>query len=70
LAQDVSEVNLAEPGCLKVTFIDGVVARFNPLVTEDELRHMALVLGDLNLKGKKAASLDFRYKDEVLVRTR
>jgi cell division protein FtsQ len=70
LAQDVSEVNLSEPGCLKVTFIDGVVARFNPVVTEDELRHMALVLGDLNLKGKKAASLDFRYTDEVLVRTR
>ncbi|HVM32370.1 MAG TPA: FtsQ-type POTRA domain-containing protein [bacterium] len=70
LAQDVSEVNLGEPGCLKVTFIDGVTMRFNPQVTPEELRHMALVLGDLNLKGKKAASLDFRYKDEVLVRTR
>ena len=70
LAQDVSEVNLGEPGCLKVTFIDGVTMRFNPVVTQDELRHMALVLGDLNLKGKKAASLDFRYKDEVLVKTR
>jgi cell division protein FtsQ len=70
MAQDVSEVNLGEPGCLKVTFIDGVTMRFNPVVTPEELRHMALVLGDLNLKGKKAASLDFRYKDEVLVRTR
>ncbi|HET9869720.1 MAG TPA: FtsQ-type POTRA domain-containing protein [bacterium] len=70
LAQDVSEVNLSQPGCLQVTFLDGVTARFNPGVTDEELRHMALVLGDLNEKGKKAASLDFRYKGEVLVRAR
>jgi hypothetical protein len=69
LAQDVSEVNLSEPQCLKVTFLDGITARFNPVVTETELRRMAMVLSDLNQKGKRAAGLDFRYQNEVLVRT-
>jgi hypothetical protein len=31
---------------------------------------MARVLGDLNEKGKKAGTMDFRYRDMVLVRTR
>ena len=70
LAQDVSEVNLSEPQCLKVTFLDGITARFNPVVTETELRRMAMVLSDLNQKGKRAAGLDFRYQNEVLVRTK
>ena len=69
LAQDVSEVNLSDPDCLKVTFMDGITARFNPTVTDTELRRMAMVLSDLNQKGKRAAALDFRYQNEVLVRT-
>ncbi len=70
LAQDVSEVNLSERDALKVTFIDGIQAVFNPLVGESELKHMALVLSDLNEKGKHAGTMDFRYSNMVLVRTR
>jgi len=70
LAADVSEVNLSEPGALKVTFIDGIQATFAPPVTEAELRRMALVLSDLNGKGKRAGTMDFRYNDMVLVKTR
>ncbi len=70
LAQDVSEVNLSEPGSLKVTFIDGIQATFDPPVQESDLRRMALVLSDLSGKGKRAATLDFRYRDMVLVKTR
>jgi cell division protein FtsQ len=69
-AQDVSEVNLSEPESLKVTFIDGTQATFNTVVTDKELKRMARVLGDLNEKGKKAGTMDFRYRDMVLVRTR
>ena len=70
LAQDVSEVNLSEPDSLKVTFIDGLQAIFDPPVEETELRRMALVLSDLNEKGKRAGTMDFRYRDMVLVKTR
>jgi cell division protein FtsQ len=70
LAQDVSEVNLAQPDSIKVTFIDGIVATFDPSVGESELRRMALVLSDLNQKGKRAGTMDFRYRDMVLVKTR
>jgi len=70
LAQNVSEVNLAEAGALRVTFIDGLEAIFEPAVTQAEFKRMALVLGDLNLKGKRAGTMDFRYKDMVLVKLR
>jgi cell division protein FtsQ len=70
LAQNVSEVNLAEAGALRVTFIDGLEATFEPTVTQTEFRRMALVLGDLNLKGRRAGAMDFRFKDMVLVKVR
>jgi cell division protein FtsQ len=70
LAQDVSEVNLSDPEGLQVTFIDGIQATFNPPVSETDLDRMALVLSDLNGKGKRAATLDFRYRDMVVVKTR
>src|SRR5579859_1436451 len=70
LAQDVSEVNLSEPGCLKVTFMDGIEAKFNPLLSDTDLKRMAYVISDLNQKGKRAGTLDFRYRDMVLVKTR
>jgi cell division septal protein FtsQ len=70
MAADVSEVNLSETGALKVTFIDGIQAAFDPPVTETELRRMALVLSDLNQKEKRAGTMDFRFRDMVLVKTR
>jgi cell division protein FtsQ len=70
MAQDVSEVNLSDPSSLKVTFIDGVQVTFNPPVRETDLKRMALVLSDLTEKGKHAGSMDFRYQDMVLVKTR
>jgi cell division protein FtsQ len=70
MAQDVSEVNLSEPDSIKVTFIDGIQAIFNPPVNEGELKRMALVMSDLNEKGKHAGAMDFRYRDMVLVKTR
>jgi len=70
MAQDVSEVNLSDPECLKVTFIDGIEAKFNYLVSDAELKRMAVVVSDLGQKGKRAGTLDFRYRDMVLVKTR
>ncbi len=70
MAQDVSEVNLSEPDSIVVTFIDGIQATFNPPVSEGALKRMALVLSDLNEKGKSAGTMDFRYRDMVLVKTR
>jgi cell division protein FtsQ len=69
-ARDVSEVNLSEPDSLKVTFINGTQATFNRVVSDKELKRMARVLSDLNEKGKKAGTMDFRYRDMVLVKTR
>jgi hypothetical protein len=70
LARDVSEINLSEPDCLKVTFIDGVEALFAPPVEETDLKRLALTLGDLTQKGKQAKTVDFRFRDMVLVKTR
>jgi cell division protein FtsQ len=70
MAQDVSEINLSEADSLKVTFIDGVQVLFTPPVSETELKRMALVLADLNQKGKRAGTVDFRYRDIALVKTR
>lgn len=70
LGQDVSEVNLAEGDSMKVTFMDGLQARFNPPVTEIELKRMTLVVSDLQEKGKKARTMDLRYHDLVLVKPR
>ena len=70
LAQDVSEINLSEADSLKVTFIDGVQVLFTPPVTETELKRMALVMGDLNQTGKRAGTVDFRYRDIALVKTK
>ena len=33
------------------------------------MRRMALVLSDLNRKEKRAGTMDFRYRDMVLVKT-
>jgi hypothetical protein len=70
LAHDVSEVNLSEPDCLKVTFIDGVQIIFSTPVTETELRRMAMVKADLEHREKHARIMDFRYHDMALVKTR
>ncbi len=70
MAQDISEMSIADPDSLKVTFIDGITSIFNPEVTEKELRRMALVLSDLSQRRKKVGTMDFRYKDMVLVKTR
>ena len=70
LAADVSEVDLTDRESLKVTFIDGIQASFDPPVTETELRRMAVVLSDLDQKQKRAGTMDFRYRDMVLVKTR
>lgn len=70
LAQDISEINLAEAGSVKVTFIDGIQAVFEPPIEETDLKRMAMVLSDLNQKGKRAATMDFRYRGMVLVKTR
>jgi len=70
MAHDVSEVDLGEKGTLRVTFLDGVEARFRRQVTETELKRMAAVLSDLGGKGRRVASMDFRYSDSVFVKVR
>jgi cell division protein FtsQ len=68
MAQEVSEVNLADPLAMKVTFIDGITATFNDQVTSAELRRLGMVRADLAHKGLRAGTMDFRYKDTVLVK--
>jgi cell division protein FtsQ len=70
LYSDVSEVQAAHADDLRVTFLDGTMARFGSDAGEDELRHMAAVLSDLSSKNQHATVLDFRFKDQVVVRTR
>ena len=53
-----------------MTFIDGVEALFQPPVEETDLRRLNLVLADLAGKAKRAGSVDFRFRDMVLVKTR
>jgi cell division protein FtsQ len=70
LYSDVSEVQAAHADDLRVTFLDGTMARFGSDAGEDELKHMASVLSDLASKNQHASVLDFRFKDQVVVRTR
>jgi cell division protein FtsQ len=70
LYSDVSEVRAPQADDLRVTFLDGTMARFGSDAGEDELRHMASVLSDLSAKNRHASLLDFRYKDQVVVHTR
>jgi cell division protein FtsQ len=70
LYSDVSEVQASHPDDLRVTFLDGTTARFGSDAGEDELRHMASVLSDLSSKNQHASVMDFRFKDQVVVRTR
>jgi cell division protein FtsQ len=70
LYADVSEVQASHPDDLRVTFMDGTLARFGAEAGEPELRYMAAVLSDLSSKGCRASSMDFRFKDQVVVRLR
>jgi cell division protein FtsQ len=70
LYSDVSEVHATQADDLRVTFLDGTMARFGSDAGEDELRHMASVLSDLAAKNRHASLLDFRFKDQVVVHTR
>jgi len=70
LYADVSEVNAQRSDALRVTFLDGTVARFDSSAGEVELRRMAAVLSDLAAKHRLAALMDFRFKDQVVVRLR
>lgn len=66
----LSEVNVSERDQLRTTFLDGLQARFAPGAGEMEMRRMAAVLSDLGSKGLRAESMDFRFKNQVVVRTR
>jgi cell division protein FtsQ len=66
----LSEVNVSERDQLKTTFLDGLQARFSPGAGETEMRRMAAVLSDLGSKGLRAESMDFRFKNQVVVKTR
>lgn len=70
LYADVSEVNAARSEDLRLTFLDGNIARFDSSAGEVELRHMAAVLSDLAAKHRQASLMDFRFKDQVVVRLR
>jgi hypothetical protein len=70
LFADLSEVDVSKMGVLKATFLDGVQAVFPPDAGETEMRRMAAVLSDLSGKGLRAQNMDFRFKDQVVVRTR
>jgi cell division protein FtsQ len=70
LYADVSEVQIAGLDDLRVTFLDGTMARFGADADETELKHMAAVQSDLASKNRRAAMMDFRYKDQVVVKTR
>jgi hypothetical protein len=63
-------VNLSERDQLKTTFLDGLQTRFPPGAGETEMRRMAAVLSDLGSKGFRAESMDFRFRDQVVVKTR
>jgi cell division protein FtsQ len=72
LWMDISEVRIAPgSGLIIYTVADGAEVRVGSgALDSNGLRRLALVLDDLRARGAAAASIDLRFRHQVVVRTR
>ena len=67
LAARVSEVDLARPHGPVLYLIDGIEVRLGTDAWSDRLARLDWVLGELDARGERVASIDLRFRDQVVL---
>jgi cell division septal protein FtsQ len=67
LATRVSEVDLSRPHGPVLYMIDGVEVRLGSDAWSDRLARLDGVLGELDARGERIASIDLRFRDQVVL---
>jgi cell division protein FtsQ len=70
LAARVSEVDLARPHGPVLYLVDGIEVRLGADAWGDRLARLDGVLGDLDARGERVASIDLRFRDQVVLTPR
>jgi cell division protein FtsQ len=67
LAARVSEVDLSRPQSPVFYLVDGIEVRLGSDAWSDRLARLDGVLGDLDARGERVASIDLRFRDQVVL---
>jgi cell division protein FtsQ len=70
LAARVSEIDLARPHGPVLYLVDGIEIRLGPDGWSDRLARLDGVLGELDARGERVASIDLRFRDQVVLTPR
>jgi cell division protein FtsQ len=70
LATRVSEVDMARPHGPVLYLVDGIEVRLGSDAWGDRLARLDGVLGDLDARGERVASIDLRFRDQVVLTPR
>jgi cell division protein FtsQ len=70
LAARVSEVDLGRPHGPVLYLVDGIEVRLGPDGWSDRLARLDGVLGELDARGERVASIDLRFRDQVVLTPR
>jgi len=70
LAARISEIDLARAHGPMLYLIDGIEVRLGPDDWADRLARLDGVLGDLDARGERVASIDLRFRDQVVLAPR
>jgi cell division septal protein FtsQ len=70
LTTRVSEVDLSRPHGPVLYLVDGIEVRLGPDGWSDRLARLDGVLGELDARGERVASVDLRFRDQVVLTPR
>ena len=70
LATRVSEVDLGRPHGPMLYLVDGIEVRLGPDAWSDRLARLDGVLAELDASGERVASIDLRFRDQVVLAPR
>jgi cell division protein FtsQ len=70
LAARVSELDLARPDAPVLYLVDGIEVRLGPDAWSDRLARLDAVLGELDARGERMATIDLRFRDQVVLTPR
>jgi len=70
LAARVSEVDLSRPHGPVLYLVDGIEVRLGSDAWSDRLARLDGVLGELDARGERVASIDLRFRDQVVLTPR
>jgi cell division protein FtsQ len=70
LAARVSELDLARPHAPVLYLVDGIEVRLGSDAWSDRLARLDAVLGELDARGERMATIDLRFRDQVVLTPR